>query len=81
MKPFGKPVLLGLAVASFALVATASFLPTTRLWGLNHLAFFPVPLRLALLGLVAVCFLPPLARILMSGSFQSSHCQFDSASG
>lgn len=40
------------------LLAAASFLPETRLWGVNHLAFYPVWLRLAALAVIALSFLP-----------------------
>ena len=67
MKSAGKPVLLVLSAATVVLFGVASFLPDERLWGLNHLAFFAMPLRLALLALVAICFIPPFARLLLEG--------------
>ena len=67
MKSAGTPVLLALSVASVTLVGVASFLPEARLWGINHLAYFPLPLRVALLSLVVICFVPPFARILLEG--------------
>ncbi len=45
-------------------VAIASFLPTGRLWGINHLAFYPFTIRIVLLFLMAISFLPPVARAL-----------------
>lgn len=67
MKNAGKPVLLAISAATVAAVATASFLPDARLWGINHLAFFPLPLRVVLLALVAICFVPSFARLLLEG--------------
>ena len=49
---------------SFALVAAASFLPDVRLWGINHLAFYPLPVRIAALASIALAFVPPVARYL-----------------
>jgi len=45
-------------------VAAASFLPGTRLWGVNHLAFYPVWLRLAALAVIALSFLPRAGRLV-----------------
>jgi Tfp pilus assembly protein PilF len=53
--------------AVFVLVAVASFLPRAQLWGVNHLAFYSVPVRLLALLLIAVTFLPPVARRLYVG--------------
>jgi hypothetical protein len=64
--PFGTLVLL------FALITVASFLPDRRLWGLNHLAFYPLPVRIITLLLMAVSFLPSVAKgchSLISRSF------------
>jgi len=55
------------AIIGVALIAAASFLPEVRVWGLNHLAFYPLPLRLALLVLLAVSFVPPVARVAYRG--------------
>lgn len=49
------------AAATVALVAFASFLPGTRLWGLNHLAFYPVVARAFALGIMGVAFIPKVA--------------------
>lgn len=58
---------LTLAVfAVFALVAVAAFLPRAQLWGINHLAFYSPPVRLAALAVIAAAFLPPVARRLYS---------------
>ena len=60
----GTIVLVAAAALSFLAVAVASFLPESRLWGFNHLAFYPVPVRLLLLGIVAVAFVPTVGRTL-----------------
>jgi len=53
--------------ATFALFAAASFMPDKRLWGINHLAFYAQPVRLAVL-IVTACFLvPPLASATWRG--------------
>lgn len=49
-------------VATLALVAVASWLPGERLWGVNHLAFYPTVLRVALLAVVAALLLPPVGQ-------------------
>jgi len=47
------------SLALFALlVVAASFLPDKRVWGVNHLAFYPWPLRVAALAVMALAFLP-----------------------
>ena len=46
------------------LVAVASFLPETRLWGVNHLAFYPVWLRIIALALILLGFLPRAGRAI-----------------
>jgi Tfp pilus assembly protein PilF len=51
-------------LAIFALVAAAAFLPKAQLWGVNHLAYYPVPVRLAALAFIALLFVPPIARRL-----------------
>jgi hypothetical protein len=47
---------------SLLLVAAASFLPDARLWGVNHLAFYPVWIRVAALAAIALAFLPRAGR-------------------
>jgi hypothetical protein len=47
-------------------MAGASFLPGVRLWGINHLAFYPVPLRIAGLVVAAASFWPCLGEVLFS---------------
>jgi hypothetical protein len=60
--------------ATAALVALASFLPGTRLWGCNHLAFYPVVVRVLALVLIGAAFIPkvadPLRRVLTERSEQ-----------
>jgi hypothetical protein len=48
--------------AFFAILALAAFLPASRLWGIDHLRYYPQPLRFAALSLCALAFLPPVAR-------------------
>jgi len=55
-------------VLFFMLVAAASFLPETRLWGVNHLAYYPVWVRIAALAAIALSFLPR-ARKVVEGFF------------
>jgi tetratricopeptide (TPR) repeat protein len=52
--------LLGLLVA----IAAASFLPDKRLWGINHLAYFPVPVRAGALFVMAIGFIPVVSRAI-----------------
>ena len=47
--------------ATFALFAAASFFPEKRLWGVNHLAFYPDPVRLVVLVVAGLFLVPPLA--------------------
>jgi hypothetical protein len=47
--------------ATFVLFAAASFLPDKRLWGINHLAFYTQPVRLAVLLVTGLFLIPPLA--------------------
>lgn len=49
------------AGVAFAAIALASFAPQVRAWGISHLAFFPVWLRLAVLAAIGLCFLPMVA--------------------
>jgi hypothetical protein len=55
---------------TFALFVYASFLPERRLWGLNHLAFYPGHWRLVVLGLTAIVFVPPFAAIVARGGIR-----------
>jgi len=54
-------LLSGVLVVLAALVAVASLVPVPRLWGVNHLAYFSTPVRLAALGLIALSLVPPVA--------------------
>jgi hypothetical protein len=54
--------LVAILLAVYALIAAASFLPRAQLWGVNHLAFYSLPIRIAVLLLLGVAFLPPVAR-------------------
>ncbi len=55
-------LLTGAAALSAALVVAASFLPGARLWGINHLAFVSPPARWAAIVVIALAFVPALAR-------------------
>ncbi len=60
------PVVIGSLVVTFALIALVTLLPSARdarLWGLNHLAFYSLPVRLAALALMALAFVPAVARV------------------
>jgi hypothetical protein len=57
--PFAAHSSLGLVLL---LIAVASFLPEKRLWGVNHLSFYPVWIRIAAFALIALSFLPRAAR-------------------
>ena len=57
-------VVMGATAATAALVAASAFLPGARLWGINHIAFLPLPARIAILALIALAFVPPVARAL-----------------
>lgn len=46
----------------YLLVIVSAFLPGHRLWGVNHLAFYSVPVRIAALGLIGLSFIPPMRR-------------------
>ena len=59
-------IIHGTLLLLFALIAAASFLPDRRLWGINHLAFFPVHVRVIALLVMAVSFLPAAARSVHS---------------
>jgi hypothetical protein len=46
----------------FALIAVASFLPDRRLSGTNHLAFYSTPVKVVVMTVVPVSFLPTVSR-------------------
>jgi tetratricopeptide (TPR) repeat protein len=48
----------------FALVTLASFIPGLRLWGIDHLSYYPIWMRLAALLLVGLSFVPQVAASL-----------------
>jgi len=63
-------IVVGSLVATFAMIALASLVPharDARLWGINHLAYYPLPVRLAALGLMALAFVPALAHPVHAG--------------
>jgi hypothetical protein len=51
-------------LAWYGLIAVASFLPGKRLWGVNHLAFYPLRIRIGLLVIAGSAFVPSIARAL-----------------
>lgn len=57
--------LYGGAVVIVAIHAYAAFNPTALNWGIHHLGFFPLELRLTWLALAAVLLLPPVTRVLV----------------
>ncbi|MCK5408510.1 MAG: hypothetical protein KAJ37_13670, partial [Candidatus Krumholzibacteria bacterium] len=52
---------------TFAVFAAASYRPDSRLWGVNHLAFFSPRIRLVVLGVTALFFVPPFAAVAWRG--------------
>jgi len=57
----------------YILVAVSAFLPELQLWGINHLAFYSLPVRTILLILIGLTFFPRLAKQLYSDLFKLSH--------
>ncbi|HEU4365053.1 MAG TPA: hypothetical protein VFT13_06260, partial [Candidatus Krumholzibacteria bacterium] len=55
-------LIVAVTAATAARVAGSAFLPDVRLWGINHLAFLPIPTRVGLIALIALAFFPPIAR-------------------
>lgn len=60
------PIVLA-GLATFGLVAAGTFSPDRRLWGVNHLAFYPVWVRFGALAVVAVSFIPSLQGLISRG--------------
>lgn len=60
--------LVASAALSAAIIAVAAFLPGLRLWGVNHLSFLPPVARYAAIGLLALVFLPLVARSFYRGA-------------
>ncbi|UCG52376.1 MAG: tetratricopeptide repeat protein [Candidatus Latescibacterota bacterium] len=54
--------LVGVLFALYGLICAASFLPHVRLWGINHLAFYSLPIRLVALAAMGIVFVPAVAR-------------------
>jgi hypothetical protein len=46
----------------FGLAAAGAFLPGMRLWGVNHLAYYPLPVRIGALLLAVLAFVPAISR-------------------
>ena len=55
--------ILGLLVL-LAIITAASFLPERRLWGINHLAYYPVSVRIGALIVMAIGFVPVVSRAI-----------------
>ena len=61
------PWVLASPLAALAiLIAVASFFPDKRLWGINHLAYYPLALRVVAFAMIAVSFVPVVQRSLYS---------------
>jgi hypothetical protein len=65
------PLTLSVALV-FALAAAGAFLPEARLWGINHLNFYSIPVRAAVLALLAATFVPAVNRRLYAGMLRMS---------
>lgn len=62
-RPTGSFRLLYAALALvLVFLVVGAFLPDKRVWGFNHLAFYPAPVRLIAILLVALSFVPRIAR-------------------
>lgn len=57
----------------YALVCVASFLPGLQLWGVNHLAFYPLPFRAVVLALIGLTFFPAVAQKAYAALYKLSH--------
>jgi tetratricopeptide (TPR) repeat protein len=66
-------LLLGSLMMVYALVCVASFLPGLQLWGVNHLAFYPLPLRVLVLALIGLTFFPAVAQKAYAGAYKLAH--------
>jgi tetratricopeptide (TPR) repeat protein len=62
-KALRDPLQISLILTAL-LIAAATFLPGRRLWGINHLAFYPLAVRIAALALITLSFVPWVARSL-----------------
>ena len=60
------------AAFSAAIPVAASFFPALRLWGVNQLAFLPPALRYAAFAILALAFVPPLARLVYRFALNAS---------
>ncbi len=65
-------LLVATTALSAALAIASSFFPATRLWGINHLAFLPPAIRLVLIALLALSFVPAVARACYRGALAAS---------
>jgi hypothetical protein len=57
------PLTLSLLLV-FVLVAVAAFVPGLRLWGVNHLNYYSLPVRAVVMSLLALMFVPAVNRRL-----------------
>lgn len=60
--------LVASAILSAGIIAAGAFLPALRLWGVNHVAYLPPAMRYAAMALLALVFLPVVARPLYRGA-------------
>jgi hypothetical protein len=57
-----------LLFVTWVLVAIAAFAPGARLWGINHLAFYPLAVRCAILIVIALAMVPAVADLVLQRS-------------
>jgi hypothetical protein len=55
-------------LVTWVLVAVAAFAPGARLWGVNHLAFYPLAVRFAVLIAMALAMVPAVADLVLQRS-------------
>jgi len=55
-----------LSLMLLALITLAAFASRGRMWGVDHLAYFPVPIRLTAICLIVAAFVPALGRGMFS---------------
>jgi hypothetical protein len=63
--------LVASAAFSALIISVAAFFPALRLWGVNHLAFIPPAARFTVIGVLALAFVPLLARPFYRGACRS----------
>ncbi len=67
------------AAFSAAIVVVASFFPAARLWGINHLAFFPPTVRYTAMAILALAFVPALSRGMYGTALRASSLHADAS--